>query len=68
MNGLALLGALLAAYGIFCIYVAFAKPPKIWTISKIQGFVKALTTTGTVIFFTVFGLAALGVGIWLIVK
>ena len=61
------LGIILIAYSPFVFYITFMKPPKIWGMAKIQGFVKALTETGTVIFFTVWGLAALVIGIVLLV-
>ena len=46
--------------------IAWLKPPAIWNMGKIQGFVKLLTETGTVIFFYVWGIAALIVGIVLL--
>ena len=61
------LGIILIVYSLFVFYITFAKPPKIWGMKKIQGFVSALTETGTVIFFTIWGLAALVVGIVLLV-
>jgi hypothetical protein len=61
------LGIVLIVYALFVFYITFAKPPTIWGMKKIQGFVGALTETGTVIFFTVWGLAALVIGIVLLV-
>ena len=69
MNGLALLGIFLVLYGVFVFFLTFTKKPQsIWNMGKIQGFVKALGETGAVIFFLVWGAAALGVGIWLRVR
>jgi len=42
------------------------KPAPIWNMKKIQGFVSAFTETGTVIFFTVWALIAIAVGIILL--
>ena len=61
------LGIILIVYSLFVFYITFAKPPKIWGMKKIQGFVSALTETGTVIFFTIWGLVALVIGILLLV-
>jgi len=69
MNGLALLGIFLVLYGVFCAFLGITKKPQgIWNLGKIQGFVKVLGETGAVIFFLVWGAAALGVGIWLLVR
>ena len=61
------LGIVLILYSLFVFYVTFAKPPRIWNMKKIQGFVSALTEVGTVVFFTVWGVAALVIGIVLLV-
>ncbi|MDF1594894.1 MAG: hypothetical protein P1T08_02170 [Acidimicrobiia bacterium] len=61
------LGIVLIVYGIAVVAIAFMKPPAIWNIKKIQGFVSALTETGTVIFFIVWGIAAIVIGIVLLV-
>lgn len=64
-----LIGAIIAlVYAIFVIVVAFMKPKAIWEMAKIQGFVKMLGETGTVIFFVVWALAAAGLGAWLLTK
>lgn len=62
------LGIILIVYAIFVLVIAFMKPAPIWNLKKIQGFVSALTETGTVIFFVIWGLAALALGVWLLVK
>ena len=57
------LGVFLILYGITTLTIAILKPKPIWQIGKIQGFVQVLTERGTVIFFVIVGLAALGGGI-----
>ncbi len=59
------LGIFLIIYSVAVFYIALKKPPKIWKMGKIQGFVKPLGDVGTQIFFAIWGVAALGVGIWL---
>ena len=69
MNGLALLGLFLILYGVFVIVLTITKKPQtIWNMGKIQAFIKVLGATGTAIFFYIFGAAALGIGIWLLVR
>ena len=67
MNWWALLGIVAAAYGVFAIFVALKKPEKIWNMAKVQGFVKKIGEKGTTIWFCVFGLILIGVGVWLII-
>lgn len=57
------LGSILVVYGLFVVYVALAKPGPIWNMKKIQGFVTVFKETGTVVFFMIWGLAALAGGI-----
>lgn len=67
--GLLILGIFLIVYGVFVLILAFTKKPAaIWNMGKIQGFVKMLGTTGTVVFFTIWGVAALVIGILLVVR
>ncbi|MDP3386632.1 MAG: hypothetical protein Q8S24_05325 [Eubacteriales bacterium] len=68
MNGLALLGLLAIIYAIFVAYIAAKKPPKLWEMAKIRMFRKVLGEKGTVIFFYVFALLAVVLGIWLLSK
>lgn len=65
MNWKPLLGLLALIYGIFVIYVAIKKPAKIWSMGKIQGFIKVLGEKGTVVFFIIWGIAFAALGIWL---
>jgi len=64
MNGWALLGILAIIYAIAVVYIAIKKPEKIWKMAKIQGFIKVLGEKGTVIFFYVWAVIFLGLGIW----
>lgn len=68
MNWLALLGIVMVAYSIFVFYVVLRKPEKVWDISKIQGFVKALGVRGTEVVFILFGLILGGLGVWFLIK
>lgn len=68
MDGLALLGIVLVVYSVFVFYIAAKKPKKIWDMGKIEGFKKFLGEKGTVIFFIIWGLLTLAIGIWLIIK
>ena len=64
--GLLVLGIFLLAYGLLCLALGLLKQPAaIWNMGKIEGFKKILGVVGTQIFITVWGLASIGVGIWL---
>ncbi|MCP5101045.1 MAG: hypothetical protein GY943_36305 [Chloroflexi bacterium] len=66
MNWYPLLGLLAFAYAGLVIYLAATKKPaSIWNMAKIQAFIKVLGEKGTIIFFYVWGVAFLGLGIWL---
>ncbi|MCD6447317.1 MAG: hypothetical protein J7L40_04040 [Candidatus Marinimicrobia bacterium] len=62
------LAIFLVVYGVLVFWITLAKPEKIWNMGKIQGFVKILGNIGTQIFFYIFGGAALGFGIWLLIE
>lgn len=66
MDGYALLGLLAILYAIAVVYIAAKKPPKLWEMAKIRMFRKVLGEKGTVIFFYVFALLAVVLGIWLL--
>ena len=68
MDTLAIIAYALILYGIFTLYIAFAKPKAIWNIGKIQGFVQLLSEKGTVIFFSIVGIAAIAGGIFLLLR
>ena len=60
-------GIALIAYAIFAMAITLLKPEPIWRMGKIQAFVKLLGERGTVIFFMVFALIILGIGITLVI-
>ncbi|MTI69666.1 MAG: hypothetical protein FH751_05350 [Firmicutes bacterium] len=68
MDVKALLGLLALIYGGLVIFLAIKKPTKIWNMKKIQWFEKALGKKGTEIFFYIWSLLFVVLGIWLLTK
>ena len=68
MNGWALLGIVLIVYAVLIFFITFKKPKGIWEMAKIKAFRKVLGEKGTVIFFYIWGVLAIVLGIWLITK
>lgn len=68
MNGMALLGILAIVYAAFVVYVAAKKLAKIWDMAKIRRFRKVLGENGTVIFFYIWAILFVALGIWLFTK
>lgn len=68
MNGFALLGILAFVYAGLVFFITIKKPKVIWDMAKIKGFRKVLGERGTVIFFIIWGLLAIALGIWLMTK
>lgn len=68
MDTLTIVGYVLILYGIAVLYVAYVKPKAIWNLGKIQGFVQLLTETGTVVFFSIVGVATIVGGAWLLMR
>lgn len=67
--GLLILGIFLLVYSVLCLAIGiFKQPAAIWNMGKIQGFRKLLGDVGTQIFIGVWGIVALGFGIWLVVR
>jgi hypothetical protein len=64
--GLFIPGIFLILWGIATILIALIKPEKLWHMGKIQGFVKIMGDTGTMILLLVVDIVALGFGIWLV--
>lgn len=58
------LGLLAFVYAAFVVYIALKQPPKLWEMAKIRGFRKVLGEKGTVIFFYIFAVIVVGLGIW----
>lgn len=68
MDTLTIVAYVLILYGIATLYVAYAKPKAIWNLGKIQGFVQLLSEKGTVIFFSIVGIATIVGGMWLLMR
>lgn len=68
MDTLTIIAYLLILYGLLVLYVAFARPKAIWRLGKIQGFVQLLSEKGTVMFFSMVGMAAIIGGILLLMR
>lgn len=65
MNWYPLLGLLALAYAGLVVFLALKKPEKIWKMGKIQAFIKLLGEKGTEIFFYVWAVLFVALGIWL---
>lgn len=68
MDGYALLGVLAIIYAVVVVALAMKKPPKVWNMKKIKGFEKVLGVKGTVVFFYIWSILFLILGIWLLTK
>lgn len=68
MDTLTIIAYALILYGIFTLYIAWVKPKAIWNIGKIQGFVQLLSEKGTVIFFSIIGIATIVGGAYLLLR
>lgn len=55
-------------YAAIVVALAVLKPKAIWEMKKIQFFIKYLGDRGTEIFFYVWALAFLVLGVWLLTK
>lgn len=63
-----ILGVLAVVYAVAVVVIAVLKPEKIWKMKKIKLFIKVLGEKGTEIFFYIWALAFLVLGIWLFLK
>ena len=61
-------GILAILYAAAVVVIAVVKPEKIWNMKKIQLFKKVLGDRGTEIFFYVWALMFLFLGVWLIAR
>ncbi|MBL8090118.1 MAG: hypothetical protein KF758_03075 [Anaerolineales bacterium] len=68
MDTLTIIAYALIFYGVFTLYIALVKPKAIWNIGKIQGFVQLLSEKGTVLFFSIVGIATIVGGIYLLLN
>lgn len=62
MTGLIILAILLILWGVLSLAIALIKPATIWSLGKIQGFVKLLGDKGARIFLSILGIAAIFAG------
>ena len=69
MNTLALAGLLMIAYGLFVFFIAATKKPaSIWSMGKVQIFIKMMGEMGTRIFFFIWGSGFIGFGVYFLMK
>jgi hypothetical protein len=68
MDTFTIIAYALILYGVFTLYIAFAKPKAIWNLGKIQGFVQLLSERGTVIFFSIVGIATIVGGAYILLR
>ncbi|WP_422486466.1 hypothetical protein [Gudongella sp. DL1XJH-153] len=61
-------GILAVVYAAAVVVIAVVKPEKIWNMKKIELFKKVLGDRGTEIFFYIWALIFLVLGIWLITR
>lgn len=61
-------GILAILYAAAVVVIAVVKPEKIWNMKKIEVFKKVLGDRGTEIFFYVWALMFLFLGVWLIAR
>lgn len=65
MNFYGLLGILALLYAVAVVFIAMKKPEAIWNMKKIEMFKKFLGEKGTVIFFYIWAILFVALGIWL---
>jgi hypothetical protein len=61
-------GIVAIVYAVVVVVITVVKPEKIWKMKKIQLFEKVLGEKGTEIFFYLFAVAAVVLGVWLLTK
>ncbi|HZH93362.1 MAG TPA: hypothetical protein VFD79_04605 [Tissierellaceae bacterium] len=65
---MSLWGVLAVVYSAAVVVITVVKPEKIWNMKKIELFKKVLGEKGTEIFFYIWALIFLVLGIWLITR
>ncbi len=60
-------GILAVVYAVMVVVIAVMKPEKIWNMKKIEMFKKVLGDKGTEIFFYIWAVGFLFLGIWLLI-
>lgn len=68
MDTLTIIAYALILYGVLTLYIAYFKPKAIWNLGKIQGFVQLLSEKGTVIFFSIVGIATIVGGVLILTR
>lgn len=69
MSGMTILAIVLLLYGALCLALALFKAPSaIWNLGKIEGFKKLFGEVGTQVFLGVWGVAAVAIGAWLLLR
>ncbi|SCZ80922.1 hypothetical protein [Acidaminobacter hydrogenoformans] len=61
-------GALAVIYAAVVVVIAITKPEKIWSMKKIKFFIKIMGEKGTEVFFYVWAVIFLVLGIWLFTR
>lgn len=61
-------GIVAIIYAVAVVVIAVMKPEKIWRMKKIEMFIKVLGDRGTEIFFYIWALLFLFLGVWLLTK
>jgi len=61
-------GILAIVYSIAVVVIAVVKPEKIWNMKKIELFKKVLGDRGTEIFFYIWAIGFVVLGVWLLTK
>ena len=63
-----ILGILAVIYAVLVVVIAVLKPEKIWNMKKIELFKKVLGDRGTEIFFYIWAVGFVILGVWLFTK
>lgn len=61
-------GIIAIVYAVVVVVIAVVKPEKIWNMKKIELFKKVLGDRGTEIFFYVWAVGFVVLGVWLLTK
>lgn len=67
MNWNPLLAILAIAYAVMVVFIAAKKPESMWEMGKIKWFRKVMGEQGTVMFFYVWAVLFVGLGLWLFI-
>jgi len=63
-----ILGIVAVIYAVLIVVIAVLKPEKIWNMKKIELFKKVLGDRGTEIFFYIWAVGFVILGVWLFTK